>query len=141
MQATLAAAAVQPRPWAARVVEAIDSLLGFAAEEPEQAAAILTPYLRDCSDEEACRYRDLIAGISSLLREGRDEDRGGEALPASNEQALAGAIGYLIGERLRAGEGKRLGELGPQLVEFVLAPYLGPGEARRWAARSQGGRT
>ncbi|HWB70023.1 MAG TPA: hypothetical protein VG518_08590, partial [Solirubrobacterales bacterium] len=63
------------------------------------------------------------------------------ALPASNEQALAGAIGFLVGERLRAGKSKRLHELGPQLVEFALAPYLGAGEARHWALRSEGGRT
>jgi hypothetical protein len=134
LRATLAVAAVQPRPWAARVADAIDSLLDFAVAEPEMAAALLTPYLRDCSDDDAQRYQDLIAGLSSLLREGRDESRNGELLPASNEQALAGAIASLVGERLRAGEGEQLAGLRPEIVEFTLAPYIGPAEARRRAS-------
>lgn len=141
LRAALTVAAVQPQPWATRVVDALDSLLDFAAAEPEDAAALLTPYQSDCGEEDAERYRNLISGLSALLREGRDESDHGALLPASSEQAIAGALALLVGERLRAGEGDRLPGLRPQLIEFSLAPYIGPAEARSRAVLPREGQS
>jgi hypothetical protein len=135
LRAALTVAAVQPQPWPTRVVDALDSLLDFAAAEPDGAAALLTPYLHGSEAADA-PYRNLIAGLSSLLREGRDESGHGELLPASSEQAIAGAVALLVGERLRAGEADRLRGLRPQLIEFTLAPYIGPTAARSCARLS-----
>jgi hypothetical protein len=53
----------------------------------------------------------------------------------TREQALAGGISRLIVGKLNAGEAQSLPQLGPDLVELVLRPYLGSEAAVR-AARA-----
>jgi hypothetical protein len=39
----------------------------------------------------------------------------------------------MIAEHLRYGTLDRLRELAPELIEFILTPYVGRSEARRWS--------
>ena len=53
-------------------------------------------------------------------------------LPESTEDSLLGGLVVLTSRSILAGDGP-LPELLPDLVEFVLAPYLGPERAKALA--------
>ncbi len=55
----------------------------------------------------------------------------GDEVPEATDEAVVGGIASLLGRRILAGEGEQLSELFPEILEFVLAAYLGAEEARR----------
>ncbi len=72
--------------------------------------------------------------FAALLREGRRHYPETAALPEAIELALVGGIASIVSRCLLAEEPQAIDALEPQLVELVLAPYLGAEEARRVAA-------
>jgi hypothetical protein len=56
------------------------------------------------------------------------------------QHALIGGVASLIVNKLEAGEGERMEELLPDVVELFLSPFLGRAEAVRLAARPLGPR-
>jgi hypothetical protein len=72
----------------------------------------------------------MIEHFAELLRAEAPPDR---RRPTTTEQALVGGIATTIADRLRFETPDALVATVPELVEFVLLPYLGPAEARRWA--------
>lgn len=58
----------------------------------------------------------------------------GEPLSDATEEALVGGMVSLISRRVMAGEAEQLEDLLPDLVEFVLTPYIGSNEALAVAA-------
>jgi hypothetical protein len=55
---------------------------------------------------------------------------------SSSQAALADGVAALVGAKVKAGEGERLGELEPAILEQILSAYLG----REAAAREARGR-
>jgi AcrR family transcriptional regulator len=77
------------------------------------------------------RYEAMIQGLIPYLRSGR-AGLSPEALAflsPTTEEALVGGIVSLISRRIMAGQAAGLESLLPDLVEFVLTPYLGGAEA------------
>ena len=68
-----------------------------------------------------------------MLRAGRPAHTGARPLPETTEEAVVGGISALIVRELGAGRAADLEKQLPQLVELVLAPYLGAEEAERQA--------
>jgi AcrR family transcriptional regulator len=118
--------------WPDGVAAAVTAGLDFAERSPAEARLVLVashtvsePGLMDAARMGHQRF-------ARLLREGRElagEDR--EPLELT-EEALVGALAAIVGARLCAGE-EHLQPLGPGLVQLILAPYVGRGEARRVA--------
>jgi len=69
--------------------------------------------------------------LAAALREGRAEREQVAEPPPLAEEMLLAALAWRIGAGLEDGES--LAALEPPLVEFALAPYLGPESARRLA--------
>jgi hypothetical protein len=76
------------------------------------------------------RYESGIARFTGLLRSHAPMD---DQRPGTTDMALVGGVVGLIGDHLRLGRTDRLEELRPDLVLFVLLPYIGFAEAKKWA--------
>jgi AcrR family transcriptional regulator len=121
--------------WADGVVAAIDGALAFVAEAPDEARLILISS-QASEPKLARRGRASHDQLAALLRSGRNRPQSnGTPLP-SVEQAIVGAAMSLVADCLIADELDRLPELGPELVQIVLTPYLGDEAARGAAAGS-----
>lgn len=131
----VAAVAAHPGDWPQQVVSGLRAALGFFAERPDLARLF---FLESPSAGPALQRRATEVGLllAPHLRAGREQSRMRD-MPDSTEPSLFGAVGSRIRNEvaLRGSEG--LTALLPEMVEFVLIPYLGGEEARRYAAEAE----
>ncbi len=127
---TGACAAVAGGPWAIRVREGIVALVMLFTADPALATITLVEGLR-AGPSMYDRYQAAVDSFVPLLRDGAPAAPDGARVPAARDEAVVGGIASLLGRRVLAGEAERLDELLPDVLEFVLAPYLGASEARR----------
>jgi AcrR family transcriptional regulator len=125
-----ACGAAADKPWALRVNAATEALLKLLAAEPPLASIVLVEGLR-AGRGVYDRYQGAIESFVGLLREGAPESAAGTAVPKATDEAVVGGVASMLGRRVLAGEAEKLGQLFPEIVEFVLSPYLGVEEARR----------
>ena len=77
--------------------------------------------------------QDFVA----ILKAGRPSHSGERPLPEATEETLVGGIVSLIVREISAGRTAELEKLLPDLVELILAPYLGVEEAERLSRDKQ----
>jgi hypothetical protein len=106
--------------WPARIAAAVAAVLEFAVSEPAAIRVLTLDALLDRGDE-GRRYRELIESFAELLRAEAPRDA---RQPALTEYAIVGGIGSVIVNHILAGTLEELQGEAPQLVEFVLQPYL-----------------
>jgi AcrR family transcriptional regulator len=116
--------------WVARVEAAIAALLDLFDEEPALAGIALVEGLRAGRDIHD-RYQAALESFVGILGKGAPQPRAGSAVPKANDEAVVGGIASLLGRRILAGEGERLSEHFPEILEFTFSAYLGAEEARR----------
>jgi AcrR family transcriptional regulator len=127
----LAAAAAGEEQWPDQIVAGLRVALGFFSDEPHLARfCLIAPFTATSEITAHCRER--AAPVLPCLARGRSLQESAE-LPASTEDSLLGGIVSQISRATVTGA-PPLDTLLPDLVEFVLAPYLGREEARRRAA-------
>ncbi len=126
--------AVREEPdWPHQVVAALGAALRFFTAEPDLARLCVvepvtaTPVI-------ATRFRDVVIDKSRALKPGRLERAEAEELPDSTEDSLLGGLIALVSRSILTGNADSLEDLLPDLLDFVLSPYLGPEGARRIAA-------
>jgi AcrR family transcriptional regulator len=119
--------------WPDGVAAAVTAGLEFAVRAPNEARLILIPC--HTVSEPKLMGAALVAHrrFEALLREGRKRSEGARPPLELTEPAIAGAVTAIVGARLCAGDGEGLRRLGPELVQIILAPYLGLGRAQRVA--------
>ncbi len=131
----LVAGAVREEPdWPHQVVAALRAALRFFTEEPDLARLCVvepvtaTPVI-------ATRFRDVVIDKSEALKPGRLERGEAEGeLPDSTEDSLLGGLIALVSRSILTGQADSLEDLLPDLLDFVLSPYIGPEGARKLAA-------
>ncbi|HEY6729456.1 MAG TPA: TetR/AcrR family transcriptional regulator [Solirubrobacterales bacterium] len=116
--------------WPRRVRAGIAALLELFAAEPALASMALVEGLR-AGRGVYDRYQGALESFVGFLREGAPLGPQGGEVPEATDEAVVGGIASLLGRRLLAGEGEKLNELFPEILEFALAAYLGVEEARR----------
>jgi AcrR family transcriptional regulator len=116
--------------WSARVRDGIASLLVFLAADPALASLSLVEGLR-AGRGVYDRYQAAVESFVPYLRADAPTAPDGDPVPAATDEAVVGGIASLLGRRILAGEGERIDELLPDVLEFALTPYLGAAEARR----------
>ena len=132
----LIAAAAEPQPdWPRRAIAATRAVLAFLASEPDLARLLLVES-RGAGPAVGRRFNEAVGELAPLLAMGRAERDSDRPLPDSTEDSVLGSLVSLVFRKVAAGEAKRLEELLPECVEFVLAPYLGPAEAARLASEA-----
>lgn len=124
-------AAAPYEEWPRRVVAALRALLEFFEAEPDLARLCLVEPVT-ATPAIAARFREEVIAWIPYLTPGRTEREDAAALPESTEDSLLGGIVVLTSRSLLAGGGP-LPDLLPDLVEFLLAPYLGPERAKALA--------
>jgi AcrR family transcriptional regulator len=116
--------------WPQRVRRAVDTLLKLFVAEPAVASIALVEGLRAGRDV----YDRYQVGIESLVKLVKQSDPplvDGARVPDATDEAIVGGIASMLGRRVLAGETERMSELFPEILEFILASYLGAEEARR----------
>ena len=131
----IAAAADPGADWHDGVSSALGAAIAFFDAEPKLARfCLVAPFTS--TPKIAAHARDRAAAALPYLARGRDLHPAGAGLPASTEDSLLGGVVSQLTRSLLAGA-KPLAVLLPDLIEFVLTPYLGSGEARRRAAEAR----
>jgi AcrR family transcriptional regulator len=120
------------RGWAAQVHARLGALLEVFAANPDLVRFTLA-VPPAAGGAVAARYREVLDRLLATLAEGRPKSvrRPTEAA----EHGIAGGLAALLVDRVEAGEGERLPELLPDLVELALTPYIGRDRAVAEASR------
>jgi hypothetical protein len=116
--------------WPEKAAAAIAAALGFAATEPESVQRLTSEALGRGADG-ILRHQRLIAYLSEGLAPGRRQRPEGERLPEITEDAIASGIVMLVSQRVDRGEARGLVAAAPDVIQFVLTPYLGAAGAKR----------
>lgn len=118
--------------WPRRVEAGLSAFLGSVASEPELARACIVEAL-SAGPAAVERYEESLQAFVALFRLGRQLSPQGDELPETLEEAMIGGVFWIIYQRIVAGETETIASLLPELLEFTLAPYLGPEAARKSA--------
>ena len=124
------ARASQEQTWPSQVRARLAAALDCFAANPDLARFYLIAPLR-AGERISARNRLSVGRVLTVMTAGMPRDV--RAPSEAVQSALIGGVVGLIVHKVEAGEGERLGELLPDLVELFLAPYLGREEAARFA--------
>jgi AcrR family transcriptional regulator len=127
---TSACEEVSGEDWPQRVRAATGALLEQLSEDPALASITLVEGLR-AGREVYDRYQGALDSFVACLNEGAPASNPGGEVPEATGEAVVGGIASLLGRRVLAGEAEQLSELFPEILEFVLAAYMGAEQARR----------
>lgn len=125
-------AAGELESWPRRVCAGLSAFLEYIGEEPALAKTCMVEALA-AGPSSLQYYEESQRAFISLFRLGRDVSPRGAELPETLEEAIIGGVFWILYQRLLISEAATVCELLPELTEFVLAPYLGPGAAREVA--------
>jgi AcrR family transcriptional regulator len=129
----LAAAFSDEPEWPAAVRAALEIVLVEFTHSPD-VARLLTAEPFVAGPQVALRHKAVIEQLVPYLRRGRELAKSAAELPDTTERGLLGAVSSMVGRQAFGGEGHRgFTQLGPDLLQFLLTPYLGPAEAHRLA--------
>lgn len=115
--------------WPRRVGAGLGAFLEYIDEEPALAKTCMVEALA-AGPSSVQYYEESQRAFISLFRLGRDVSPRGADLPETLEEAIIGGVFWILYQRLLAADATTTRELLPELTEFALAPYLGPGAAR-----------
>ncbi len=135
LERLLRTAAADESEWPHQVVGALRASLEFFASEPDLARFCLVEPV-SATPTIAIRFREAVLACVPALARGREEMEDRDSLPESTEDSLLGGVVSLATRSILAGETGNLPALLPNLVEFVLSPYLGDERAGRMAAEA-----
>ena len=119
-------------PWEDRFRASVRALLAEIAERPALTRVALTETMT-VSDTSRIHFEAALKEFSAFLRRGREVSKAGEELPASLEEVLVGGVNWMLARRL-SNDPAAVEELLPEIMEFVLTPYIGK-DAAQEAAR------
>jgi AcrR family transcriptional regulator len=124
------ASSQEEEEWPMRVKAKLRATLEFLAVNPDLARFVLIAAQR-AGREVTARYRATLDRAVDYLCEGRpsggSQQKPSDAVAAS----LMGGLVALIVRKVEDGEGERLPDLLPDLVELFLTPYIGRTDAVR----------
>jgi len=124
--AEVARAAPAGLTWPERMATGLRAVAALIVAEPARARLCLVE-AQTGGPELSTHIEAALDRVAAKLREGRALGTAPAGLPATHEEATAGALAWLLRERLETGDIEGLEALYPQLVDIALAPYLGDG--------------
>jgi AcrR family transcriptional regulator len=120
-----------PDSWQQRIDAGLEAFLRYVGERPAAARLCMVEAL-SATPAASARYDAAMRGFVELLK---DSTPAGVDLPETIEEALVGGVAWILHQQIRRGEATQVGELLPELSEFVLAPYRGVSEEAKGTAR------
>lgn len=121
-------AAAEPTEWPARVVARIGAALEVFSTNPQLARFTLAVPPR-AGGEVTAHFRRALDRALEGLTDGVPADDSVQTPSSAVQHSLIGGAVSLIVQKLEAGEGDRIRDLLPELVELFLTPYIGRTEA------------
>ncbi len=118
--------------WPARVRAGVSEALRLLASNPLLAHLVAVEAMR-AGPAARRRQQACLARFAEALRAGRPRR---DDLPAELEELLLGGVFSLIARYVDTGRTEQLTEATAELVQYLLIPYLEPGESRRIAAQA-----
>jgi len=106
------------------IVAGLEALLDFIAEHPAPSRMCMVEAI-SATPSSARLYDVAMRDFVELLRRSAPADAD---LPETIEESLVGGVAWILQLQIRRGETERVGELLPELSQFVLSPYLGVGK-------------
>ena len=119
--------------WPQRVRAGLTAFLAYVAEEPALARTCMVEAL-SAGPASVRYYEESQQAFVSLFQLGRSVSPHGSELPETLEEALIGGVFWIVYQRLTGPEPDKIGELLPELTEFILTPYIGADAAGEVAA-------
>jgi AcrR family transcriptional regulator len=108
--------------WSEQIATGLRAVTGMIVAEPERARLCLVE-AQTGGPELSLRFEAALDRVAAKLREGRTLPTAPVDLPSTHEEAIAGALAWLLRERLERGGGE-IEALYPELIDIALAPYL-----------------
>lgn len=132
----MTAAFERPGPWRDRIRDALAAALRFLAEDEPRAHLYLTDVL--FAEESVRRRRQSgMERLGEMIDLGRVE-AGDREFPSVMADGVAGGVWHCVHHFIRIGLTARLPQELPQLMYFVVLPYLGLEAAREELRRPPG---
>jgi AcrR family transcriptional regulator len=116
--------------WPELACATLQSVLSLIAAEP-LAARLLLAEAQTAGGAALRRYEETIDELVPLLRAGREVSPMADELPQTLEVAVLGGLLWFLQQRVVLGELDGIEDRLPEVVDLVLAPYLGKAEAER----------
>jgi AcrR family transcriptional regulator len=114
-----------------QVVAGLEALLEFIAEHPAATRMCMVESIS--ATRSSARLYD--AGMRDFVELLRNSGLDNSDLPGTIEESLVGGVAWILQQQIRRDEAEGVGELLPELSQFVLSPYLGVGKPRETARR------
>lgn len=112
--------------WSEQVATGLRVTTRLVSEAPAKARLCLVE-AQTGGAELSARFDAALDRVAAKLRDGRALPTAPADLPFSHEEATAGAVAWLLRERLETRGAEKLEALYPELIDIALAPYLGDG--------------
>lgn len=112
--------------WVDRITAGLHAVLGYVAEKPAIARMCIVEAM-SATPASAERYDAAIERLVELLRHNAPPGLG---LPETTEETLVGGVAWILHQQIRRGHAEQALDLMPQLLDFVLSPYLGVGKQK-----------
>jgi hypothetical protein len=124
-------AAASRQSWLDRVRAGLVAFLGFFDDRPDLGRLLLLD-APTCDGALALRCEQRVLGVLTGLLDDGSPTAVGELMPEPQlvSELVAGGVVAVIRKWMLAPTGERLVELAPELMVFVVAPYLGQDLAR-----------
>jgi AcrR family transcriptional regulator/DNA-binding MarR family transcriptional regulator len=131
----IAAAGLEGLAWRERVRSGLSVILSFFDREPVLARVCVVQAMRG-SQAVLERREQILAGLATIVDEGRLESNRGQECPPLTAEGLVGAAFSLVYARLLRRDPEPLTDLVGDLMGMIVLPYQGPAAARKEQARS-----
>jgi AcrR family transcriptional regulator len=114
--------------WPGAIKAGMTAMLELLSAEPNLAGLcfIEAPAAGPIAVE---RHNDAIQVFAPYFQKGREASETTSGLPTTTEEGLVGGMIWVISRHIAAGRTTELEKLLPELVQFVLSPYLDSTEA------------
>jgi len=122
-----------PLSWPEQIATGLRTTTALIVQAPERARLCLVE-AQTGGTELSGRFEATLDRLAAKLRQGRTLPTSAADLPTTHEEATAGALAWLLRERIEADDAEKLEALYPELIDIALAPYLGGGESRTASA-------
>lgn len=113
------------QPWPDRVATALRALVELFAAEADIIHMAMVE-VTAMGEDPRVRYRDALIRFEQFFEEGHEYSPEGAKLPEDTASFAVAAATSMIFDEVRAGRGRDLPRILPDLLYAVLMPYLGP---------------
>jgi AcrR family transcriptional regulator len=116
-----AACAEASEEWVDRLAAGLRAFLAFVGENPAIARLCIIESI-SATPAASARYDRALQRFVELLRENVPSQT---RLPDTIEETLTGGVAWILHQQIRRGEAEQALDLMPELLDFLLSPYLG----------------